>query len=192
MQTQSDSASVTGLVLAAGSGTRAGGPKALRRTEDGEAWLARAVRTLRAGGCSRVVVILGASADQARSLVPHDAEALIADDWAEGMSASLRKGIAAADGDAVIVSLVDLPGLPANAVARMAERADVAALCRATYGGRPGHPVLIGRHHWEQLARSLSGDVGAGAYLAANGVEEIECSDLWDGRDVDTSPGGRG
>ncbi len=42
---------VAGIVLAAGDGTRAGGPKALRRDSTGMPWLVRAKDALREGGC---------------------------------------------------------------------------------------------------------------------------------------------
>lgn len=58
-------------------------------------------------------------------------------------------------------------------------------LRRAGYRGRPGHPVFIPRAHWAELIGSLSGDQGANAYLRANDVAMIECSDLASGHDVD-------
>ena len=45
-------------MLAAGAGTRAGGPKALRRDADGVPWLHLAVAALRGGGCDPVLVVL--------------------------------------------------------------------------------------------------------------------------------------
>ncbi|WP_284231814.1 nucleotidyltransferase family protein [Arenivirga flava] len=87
--------SVAGLVLAAGAGTRFGGPKGLAHTPDGEAWVARAVRTLRDGGCDPVLVAVGAEADAVSALVPSDAVIVRAADWAEGLSASLLSGLGA-------------------------------------------------------------------------------------------------
>lgn len=101
------------------------------------------------------------------------------------MSASLRAGLAATDADVVLVTLVDLPALPAAAVARLLAGADRATLRRAVYDGRPGHPVVLGRDHVDAAASSARGDRGAGPYLRAQGAESVECSDLWDGRDVD-------
>ncbi len=69
-----------GLVLAAGAGTRYGGPKALARTADGTPWLALAAGALRDGGCVDVLVALGAQAAEARPLVPDGAEALLVPD----------------------------------------------------------------------------------------------------------------
>jgi CTP:molybdopterin cytidylyltransferase MocA len=184
---------ITGIVLAAGAGSRMGRPKALMRTADGEPWVARAVRLLLEAGCQRVEVVLGASANDARSLVPFadDVGVVVAERWAEGMSASLRAGLEAASGDAAIVTLVDLPELPSEVVERMLDGSlddgfDASVLRQAVYRGKPGHPVLIGADHWDAVAASLSGDRGARAYLAAHGVVEIECGDLFSGEDVDS------
>lgn len=178
-------ADVTGLVLAAGAGTRAGGPKALLRMPDGTPWLERSVTALLDGGCSRVIVVLGAMARLARPLVPMDQRVtiVVADAWEAGMSESLRVGLAAAGGDSVLVTLVDLPGLPAAVVRRVLDAEGV--LRQATFGGRPGHPVYIGAAHWGPVAATLTGDKGARGYLVAHAVNEINCSDIWDGNDVD-------
>ena len=180
--------SVCGIVLAAGAGTRAGGPKSLLRTGDGTPWLEHATTALLAGGCSRLVVVLGAMKRLARPLVPRDERitVIVADDWESGMSASLRAGLAGASGcDAALVTLVDLPGLPAAVVGRLAAGAASGTLRQAVYGGRPGHPVLIGADHLVPAAATLNGDRGARAYLVEHGVDEIECGDLWDGHDLD-------
>lgn len=182
-------------MLAAGAGSRFGGPKALARTAGGEPWVARAAHVLLDGGCEQVVVVLGAQADDARDLVPDDARVsvVVADDWASGVSASLRAGlVACGDGaDAVLVTLVDLPGLPVEAVRRVARRPfDAHVLRQAVHGARPGHPVLLGRAHRPALLDALRGDSGARAYLAAHAAEPVECGDLFDGEDVDHRPEG--
>lgn len=190
----SPSRAVVGLVLAAGAGTRFGGPKGLARTDDGTPWVVRAVAALRDAGCAPVLVTIGAAADEVARLLPADAVAVPVADWREGLSASVRAGVAAAqdtDAEALIVTTVDTPELPATAVRRLcerAERAGAAVLARATYDGRPGHPALIGRDHWDPLAAGLGGDRGAGGYLAAHGAEPVECGDLWHGDDVDIPP----
>lgn len=192
-RTTDGAASVTGIVLAAGAGTRAGGPKALLRLGDGTPWLEVATTVLLDGGSTRVVVVLGARARLARPLVPVDPriDVVVADAWEDGMSASLRAGLAAvarvgaAAADAVLVTLVDLPELPVAVVERVAASAGRGTLRQAVYGGRPGHPVLIGADHWDAVSADLHSDHGARAYLLAHDVLEIECSDLWDGRDHD-------
>lgn len=181
---------IRGLVLAAGAGRRFGGPKALARTAAGASWLELAVSTLRSGGCTEVLVALGAEAGQARTLLPDGARPVEVTDWATGMAASLRAGLAAAwaeGGDAVVVVPVDTPGLPAAAVRRVIDAVEnpAAALIQATYDGAPGHPVLIGRSHGGPLAATLTGDTGARVYLRDQGALRIECSDLWSGHDID-------
>lgn len=91
-------ARMCGLVLAAGAGTRFGGPKALARTADGTPWVARAVRMLRDAGCADVIVALGASAPEASLLVPDDARIIVVGEWAEGLGATLRAGLGAVFG----------------------------------------------------------------------------------------------
>lgn len=186
------------MVLAAGAGTRFGMPKALVRAEDGTPWLHLACRTLLDGGCRDVAVVLGAEASEAEELVPPGASFVVASDWASGLAASLRAGLAAATktgADAAVVSLVDLPGLRADAVRRVlgsagAPEAARRALRRATYAGRPGHPVLVGRAHWPALAAAVHGDAGAGPYLRAHAATAVDCTDLGGGDDVDRPDGG--
>ncbi|EPD84432.1 hypothetical protein HMPREF1529_01034 [Microbacterium sp. oral taxon 186 str. F0373] len=181
---------ICGVVLAAGAGTRFGGPKALARTAAGEPWLALAVGTLRAAGCEPVVVVLGTGADEAEPLVPAGAVVVRVADGRRELSASVRLGLEAAGVSGAVAALlvpVDVPELPASACRRMMRDADADALRQAVYRGRPGHPVLIGRAHVPRVAGALTGDSGAGAYLRAHGAERVECADLWHGRDRDTS-----
>jgi CTP:molybdopterin cytidylyltransferase MocA len=176
----------TGLLLAGGAGRRMGRPKALV-----QGWLARAVESL--AGCDHLVVVLGASADEARPLLdPYDVTIVVAADWEEGMGASLRTGLMHLQhGDATrcLVTLVDLPDVTAPVVGRLLDRPDSEdVLARATYHGRPGHPVLIGRAHWAGVIETAVGDRGARAYLDAHDVDAVECGDLATGRDVDAFP----
>jgi CTP:molybdopterin cytidylyltransferase MocA len=186
---------VDGLLLAAGAGTRMGQPKALVVGDDGSPWLHLALAGLQDGGCRRVTVVLGAQAEEAAVVlagapVAHeDVHVVVADDWAEGMGASLRAGLSALDprAEAVLVTLVDLPDVTAEVVRRVAAAATgPGALARATYDGTPGHPVLIGRDHWSGVGETAAGDQGARDYLAAHDVVAVECGDLATGRDVDT------
>ena len=183
---------MAGLLLAAGAGRRFGQPKALAH---GGLWLRRSVDVLVEGGCEPVRVVLGARAREAVRLLADPAVAVIADGWREGMSASLKTGLGAVAGlrpapDAVLVHLVDLPDVTAEVVARLVKGGGgQGALARATYRGRPGHPVLLGRAHWAGIAAAAEGDAGAKGWLAGRpDVVEVECSDLAAGRDVDHQP----
>ncbi|MCS5722452.1 nucleotidyltransferase family protein [Herbiconiux sp. CPCC 203407] len=191
-----------GILLAAGAGRRMGGPKALVVPAAGEGWLHRGVRVLLEAGCDPVVVVLGASADDAAELLRAGfADELaagrvriaVATAWEEGLGASLRTGIAAVRAltavsgiSAVAITLVDLPELEGEAVRRLLQGAGPTTLRQAFYEGRPGHPVVVGAEHLPALTEALAGDEGARPYLRAHGVEEVDCSDLGGGSDVDT------
>ena len=180
---------ICGLVLAAGEGRRFGGPKGLARTDDGIPWVALAAAMLREGGCDEVVVLVGACGDEVAALAPADAAVVAVPDWAEGLAATLRAGLAAAAErgiDAVVVTPVDTPDAPARpSVECSATLRGGAPLVQAVYGGVPGHPVAIARSHFAALTEALVGDRGARPYLVTHGVVEVECADLWSGADID-------
>ncbi|TVT22206.1 nucleotidyltransferase family protein [Amycolatopsis rhizosphaerae] len=180
-------ASCAGLLLAAGAGRRFGRPKALVEL-DGEPLVRRALRALTDGGCAPVRVVLGARADEVRVLLPDPAVSVRAPDWADGMGASLRVGLRSLpEADAVLVHLVDLPGVDARVVARLAALASPEIVARASYQGVPGHPVLFGRRWWEEIADGARGDRGARDWLAGReDLRLVDCSDLGTGGDVDT------
>lgn len=177
-----------GLLLAAGAGRRFGFPKALALLPDGTPFLQRALDALSGGGCEPILVVLGAQADRARSLVA-GANVVVNDDWTSGMGSSLRAGLAALPQtvDAAVVMLVDTPGIGADAVARISSYAAPDAVVIATYGGRRGHPVMLGREHWPDVARSAVEDTGARPFLRAHPelVVEVPCQDIATPEDID-------
>ena len=126
---------VAGIVLAAGGGSRYGAPKALVRL-GGRLLVERAADLLAAGGCDPVVVVLGAAADEvlAAARLPRT---VLNPDWATGMGSSLRAGLAAvpAEAEAVVVTLVDTPGLGPESVRRLIVAGGPDGAAQATYGG---------------------------------------------------------
>jgi CTP:molybdopterin cytidylyltransferase MocA len=168
-----------------------GRPKALVELA-GEPLVVRALRVLRDGGCTPLVVVIGAAADEVRALIPGDVQVVTEPGWAEGMGASLRAGLHALSEldprpDAALIHLVDLPGVTAAAVARLAALSTPDALARAAYSANPAHPVLIGRSRWRAAASAARGDAGARRYLAENpAIELVESADIANPDDVDT------
>lgn len=173
---------VAGVVLAAGAGSRFGMPKVL--AEEG-VWLRRAVTALADGGCDEVIVVLGAAVVD----VPAPARAVVAARWADGMSASVREGLAAVgDAEWVILHTVDTPDIGADVIDRVlrSARDSGSGLARARYHGRPGHPVVVARRHLGALDGALHGDEGARAFLGGrDDVVSVECGDLATGLDID-------
>lgn len=178
---------IGGIVLAAGGARRFGGAKQLALL-DGRPLLEHAIRAMMASPVGRVVVVLGSGAEDVIDSVDlHGAEPVICDRWDEGQSASLACGLAELEGcDAVVVILGDQPRLSADAVRRVvAARGHGAAAVRATYAGRPGHPVLLEAPLFPRL-RDVTGDHGARHVLLSASVREVPCDDLGGGDDVDT------
>jgi CTP:molybdopterin cytidylyltransferase MocA len=173
---------IGGIVLAAGEGRRFGGPKQLAELH-GRPLLAHAVGAMWAvPAIDRIVVVLGARAAEVRAGVDLEgAEVVVAEDWEEGMSASLRAGIDALPGaEAYIVCLGDQPFITPQVIARfVGER----GTCRASYGGEPGHPVRL-EPATARRARALRGADGARELL--RDVRLVECGHLCPPDDIDT------
>ncbi|MFD5024284.1 NTP transferase domain-containing protein [Streptomyces sp. NPDC058373] len=181
------------MLLAAGGGRRLGGrPKALLEY-GGRPLVEQAVAALRAGGCARVHVVLGAAAETVRARADLTGCVLVENpEWATGMGSSLRSGLASLTGSgagAALVGLVDQPGIGAAAVGRVrsAYRGS-GTLAAAAYEGRRGHPVLFGSAHWRGVAAGADGDRGARDYLRAHAatVALVECGDVAEPYDIDT------
>jgi molybdenum cofactor cytidylyltransferase len=179
---------IAGLVLAAGEGRRFGGAK-LAAELDGVTLLDHAVAAMLAvPAIERVLVVLGAHAEEISARTDLGAvETLVCERWSEGISASLAAGVEElAEADAIVVTLGDQPFVTPQVIAAIVDQLDGRRpAARATYGGRPGHPVLIKRALFERV-RALRGDEGARDLLAAAGVQELECGHLCSPEDIDT------
>ena len=180
---------IGGLVLAAGEGSRFGATKQLAPLA-GRPLLEHALASVAA--LSPRVVVLGHAAGEIVAAVDlQGAEPVVCDGWREGQAASLRCGVAAlGDVDAALVVLGDQPRITAQAVARVVSEAEAAGArdpgaLRAGYGGRPGHPVLLGRALLDRVGE-LRGDVGFRDLLDGVAVREVEVGGLADPADVDT------
>jgi len=180
-----------GVVLGAGSGSRFGGPKQLAELQGRPLVQWALDAACAATALERVVLVLGAHADAVEAAVSLGrAEIVRCPDWGEGMAASLRCGLEAAAGaEWGVVTLADEPRLPARAIERVvaaarAAPADIRAV-RATWSGRPGHPVALSARLAPQVRR-LRGDRGARDLIDDVPSLEIECDDLGHPRDVDT------
>jgi len=173
------------LVLAAGEGSRFGGTKQLAPL-GGRPLLEHALASVAV--LDPRVVVLGHEAQAILAAVDlQGAEAIVCEDWREGQAASLRCGLTAlGDVDAAVIVLGDQPRITTAAVSAVAAAAgEGVAAARASYGGKPGHPVLLGR---ELLARvgELGGDVGFRDLLGSVYVREVEVGGLADPVDIDT------
>ena len=140
----------------------------------------------------RVVVVTGANADMvAGSLDGLDVELVHAPRYADGMSASLKRGVEALDSaDAIVVTLGDQPGLRPDAIRRVVARwrETNAGIVIARYASddRPAHPVLFTQSVYSEFI-VLDGDVGARSVISRDpGRVAVVALDWSAPRDVDT------
>jgi CTP:molybdopterin cytidylyltransferase MocA len=132
--------------------------------------------------------VLGAGAGAVRAAVDFgDADVVECDDWAEGMAASLRAGVAALTScDAVVVTLGDQPRMSPAAITAVVDAAAPGVdAVRALYDGEPGHPVLLGSALHDRVGL-LRGDTGARDLLDGAEVRTVEVGHLGRPGDVDT------
>ena len=172
-----DAGPVGAILLAAGRSTRMSGANKLLADLGGRPVVARTLDSIEAAGLPALVV-LGNMAGEVRAALGERARFVEAPDFAEGLSRSLRAGIATAPADwrAAIVALGDMPEVPAAVLAAMVaafrEPHDIVV---PVWRGKRGNPVLWPRAHFTRLA-ALSGDVGGKALLAefADHIVEVE------------------
>jgi molybdenum cofactor cytidylyltransferase len=171
---------VAAIVLGAGAGTRMRGRDKLLEPVDGRPVLRLAAEAALASRADEVVVVLQPGDEERRAALAGLGVAVVeAPDWAEGMAASLRAGLAAVAGraEAVVVMLADMPEVGAGDIDRLIAGFDPEEgreIVRAVAAdGTPGHPVLFGRRFFESLA-ALRGDRGARDVLAEAGEFAVE------------------
>ena len=178
------------LVLAAGSGVRFGGGK-LTAPWRGGRLIDGALAAAFAAPVRTITVVWGGD-----PAVPEAARAFAegvgqgarlrlvqAERHAEGLSASLKAGVASLPSDCagVFVFLGDMPQVPHSILEPLAQalRTGVPAAAPVFEGVR-GHPALIGRVLFPALA-SVEGDRGAGSVLAGLGDTLASLTTLDDG-----------
>jgi molybdenum cofactor cytidylyltransferase len=173
---------VAAIVLAAGLSRRMGHRnKLLMAGPGGRPMLEHAVDAALASMASPVLVVLGHQADQLATLLRHHEATLVhAPDYAEGLAASLRAGIAALPqhASAVVVCLGDMPLVTAALIDRIIAAYDPdegRLIVVPTQRGKRGNPVLWDRRFFADIL-ALRGDTGARALLLrhAEYVTEID------------------
>jgi molybdenum cofactor cytidylyltransferase len=184
---------VAGIVLAAGRSTRMGGPNKLLAEVGGKPLVRIAVEQALASRAKPVVVVTGHQREQVEAALKGLAVKFAHNpDYAEGLSTSLKAGIAAlpAESDGAIVCLGDMPQVDAALIDRLIAAFDPeksAFVVVPTIAGKRGNPVVWSRRFFGDLSR-LDGDVGArhliGSYPEA--VAEVPVTGRAAFVDVDT------
>jgi CTP:molybdopterin cytidylyltransferase MocA len=154
---------IAGIVLAAGASRRLGEPKQLLDCH-GEPLVRVIARRVRAATDATCVVV--GAVDLGRALHDLDVDVVICRDWAEGMAASLRAGIAwAKRHEAAVVTACDQPDLDTDHVRTLIETyRQTDGIVASRYEGVSGVPAVFPATMFETLAK-LEGDRGARALL---------------------------
>ncbi|HEY1299874.1 MAG TPA: NTP transferase domain-containing protein, partial [Stellaceae bacterium] len=181
------------LLLAAGQSRRMGGPSKMLAEIDGVPMVARVARRLLASHARPIVAVLGNRADEVdAALGKLPVERVHNPDFAEGLSTSLKRGLAALppDLDGVIVALGDMPQVSGRHLDRLTAAfnpLEGRAIIVPTRRGKRGNPVLWARRFFPEMAQ-IAGDVGARHLIGehAESVAEIEMDDDAILVDIDT------
>ncbi|WP_332670844.1 molybdopterin-binding/glycosyltransferase family 2 protein [Aromatoleum sp.] len=182
-QTPATGPRVAVLVLAAGRSSRMGADNKLLIAVGGVPMVLRAVNSARASLAASVTVVVGHEGDAvAKAVAGSGATVVHNPDFAQGMSASLRHGIAALpeDVDAVLVLLGDMPRITAEHLDRVIAAFDPAqpSIVVPEKDGRRGNPILWPREFFAAMTQ-LSGDQGARGLIAqhADRVKRVAIDD---------------
>lgn len=183
---------IAALILAAGTSTRMGSNKLLADF-DGQAMVARTLSQVKASRVDEIVVVTGHQADEIqKALIGHDVSFVHNGQFADGLSTSLRVGVAAFQGraDAILVCLGDMPLIDPGDINRLIAAfnpAEHRSIVVPVHGRRFGNPVLWGAEHFEALM-ACEGDRGARGLLerSKNDVVEIEVANQGVLLDADT------
>lgn len=154
---------VAAVILAAGLATRMGGDKVLLPIE-GRPMVQHVVDAALASKASQTVVVVGHRAnDVRRTLTGRPVTVVTNSDYADGMSTSLRAGLAAVDPQAsgALILLGDQPFVRPALLDALIDRFATCGkvVVRPSVGGRPSNPVLVAAALFPEL-RAQRGDVG--------------------------------
>jgi len=176
---QPDGRHVAGIVLAAGRSTRMGGPNKLMAEIGGKPLVRLAAEQVIASRAHPVIVVTGHQRERIEAALEGlDVRFVHNPDYAQGLSTSLKAGLAAlpAEADGAIVCLGDMPQVDAGLIDGLIAAFDPARgalIVTPTIQGKRGNPVVWSRRFFPELM-ALTGDVGARHLIARYGEAVVE------------------
>ncbi len=180
------------VVLAAGASARMGTPKQLLRYQ-GQSLIQRVVEIAVNSVCQPIIVVLGANAEQIQpELAGFNVQVIRNLYWAEGISTSIRAGIAALTAknpriEAVVVCVCDQPLISTQLINQLVEHYQRSQPCivASAYADVLGVPALF-HHTLFSALTTLSGDVGARKIIQQHAQTALQISCPQGVFDIDT------
>ena len=171
---------ISGVLLAAGAGSRFGGGKLLHPLEDGVAIAAHAARNLMKATGEVVAVVRWGDFPLSDMLGEEGCRVVMFQDAKLGMGASLAYGVSQArDSDGWVIGLADMPRITTATINRIVDALEEGAKIAApSRRGERGHPVGFAKALRDELL-ALGGDQGARTVLERHrdAVRLVECDD---------------
>lgn len=167
------------VLLAAGRSSRMGGPNKLLALFDGKPLVRRTAERALGSKASGTIVVTGHQRERVQAALA-GLHVAFADnpDFADGLSTSLKAGIAylPEDSAGVMIVLGDMPGVSSEDLDRLIDafrKAGGNSVVRASHDGKRGNPVLLPRSLFPAIAH-LEGDTGARHLVEAEGLDVID------------------
>jgi molybdenum cofactor cytidylyltransferase len=168
--------------------------KLLVADKAGKPMIARVVDNVLSSKARPILVVTGHQADAVEhALGGRPVQYVHADAYADGLSASLKAGIAAVPPEcsAVVVCLGDMPLVTGRMIDRLMQMYDPTegrTIVLPTFRGKQGNPMLWDRRYFEEIL-AITGDSGARFLVGkhAEAVAEVEMGDDAVLRDFDTT-----
>jgi molybdenum cofactor cytidylyltransferase len=184
---------IAALILAAGQSRRMGSANKLLAEVDGQPMVAHAAETVLASEADPVIAVTGHESERiSEILAPYNLTIVHNPRYAEGISSSVQRGLAAlpSDIDGALVCLGDMPRVTAAAIDKLIAAfnpVEQRAICVPTWRGKRGNPVLLAARFFPEI-NDIAGDVGARGLIGAYPelVCEVEMADDGILLDVDT------
>jgi molybdenum cofactor cytidylyltransferase len=181
--------STAGIILAAGSSSRLGTPKQLLLWQ-GQPLVRIVSQKLLMTGIQPIIVVVGAEKNTVKKAL-EDLDITTVENlyWKEGISTSIRAGIAALPDNiqAAIFATSDQPFVPESLIRKLIDeygQTGAEIICPECKG-ELRNPVLFDKSLFAELTQ-LEGDTGGKALFDHHQVSRVEWQNEEDFRDIDT------
>jgi len=182
---------IPGIILSGGESRRMGTPKALLKY-GGSNFVAAIADKLAGAGVEDISIVLGGNTEKILpNLKKKNLKTIINADWRGGQITSLRAALRKTDGEAlaVIVSLIDHPGVEVSTIRSLLEEflAGGHDIIIPEYNGRGGHPAVFGRSVFAALLDTSLKDGARGVIRSGSfRVKKLRVNDPFIRQDIDT------